>query len=106
MDTQEFEAGDSLDLRPVDKDGGVRTSSSLPEVHDELFGLLGVECQVVISTPRHQVLNLIPVGRLIVVTDEAHHRSVVCKPDDGVGAMNSSAAIGEEGSGHWCSGRG
>jgi len=35
VDTQEFEAGDTLDLRPVDEDGGVRASSGLPEVHDE-----------------------------------------------------------------------
>ena len=36
MDTQELEAGDTLNLRTVDTDGGV-CATFLPEVHNELF---------------------------------------------------------------------
>ena len=61
MDTQELEAGDTLNLRPIDMDGGV-CATFLPEVHNELFGLLGVESQVVVSTSLSQVLDLFSVG--------------------------------------------
>src|SRR4029434_6662528 len=85
VDTQELEAGDTLNLHPVDMDGDV-CASFLPEVHNELFGLLGVESQVV-------VLDLFSVGRLIVVTDEANHRCVVCKLDNGIRTMYRCAVV-------------
>ena len=44
---------------------------SPPEVIS--FGLLGVKCQVVVATPRSQVLNLTPVGRLVVTSDQTYH---------------------------------
>ena len=96
MDTQELEAGDTLDLRPVDEDGGV-CATLLPEVHNELFGLLGVESQVVVSAPLCQMLNLFSVCRLIVVADEADHRCVVCELDNGIRTMYRRAVVGEEG---------
>ena len=65
MDTQEFEAGDTLNLHPVDMDGDV-CASFLPEVHNQLFGFYGVESQVVVGAPHRQVLDLLSVGRLIV----------------------------------------
>ena len=46
MDTQELKDGNTLNLRPIDTDGGV-CATFLPEVHNELFGLLGVKSQVV-----------------------------------------------------------
>src|SRR4029434_1604014 len=63
------------------------------------LGLLGVESQVVIGTPLCQVLNLLPVRRLIVVADEANHRCVVCKLYNGIRTMYSCAVVGEEGGG-------
>src|SRR4029434_1184605 len=62
-----------------------------------LFGLLGVESQVLVGAPHRQVLDLFPVGRLIVVTDEANHRCVVCKLDNGIRTMYSCAVVGEKG---------
>ena len=47
------------------------------------------------------MIHLLPVGRLIVVPDEADHGGVVCKLDDGVGAMYRSAVMGEEGVEEW-----
>src|SRR4029434_2563836 len=93
---QEFKAGDTLHLRPVDMDGGVR-ATFLPEVHNELFGLLGVESQVVVGASLRQVLDLFSIGRLIVVADEANHCCVVCKLDNGIRTMYSRAVVGEEG---------
>ena len=68
-----------------------------PDVHKELLGLLSVEGQVVAGAPLSQVLNLFPVGRLIVVADEANHRCVVCKLETGVKAMYRCAVVGKEG---------
>src|SRR4029434_6126552 len=96
VDTQELEAGDTLNLHPVDMDGDV-CASFLPKVHNELFGLLGVESQVFVGAPHRQVLDLFSVSRLIVVTDEANHRCVVCELDNGIRTMYSCAVVGEEG---------
>ena len=52
VDSQELEAGDTLYLCPVDVEGGVCATLGLPEVHDDLLGILGVEGQVVGGAPR------------------------------------------------------
>ena len=105
MDTQEFKAGDTVHLRPVDTDRGVCATFGPPEVHNELFCLFCVESQVVVGTPLCQVLDLFPVGRLIVVADEANHRCVVCKLENGIRTMYRCAVVGEAHSpvGHRCS---
>ena len=72
-------------------------STFLPEVHNELFGLLGVESQVVASAPLCQKPDLFSVGRLIIVADEANHRCVVCELDNGIRTMYRRAVVGEEG---------
>ncbi|KAF0029676.1 hypothetical protein F2P81_018781 [Scophthalmus maximus] len=90
---QELEAGDTFNSHPVDVNGIVRASSFSPEVHDELLRLAGVEEQVIVSTPSGQMLYLLPVGCLVVVADEANHRRIVRKLDDGVGSMYRSAVV-------------
>ena len=77
-------------------DGWVWVSVS-PEVHDELLGLLSLEQQVVAVAPLSQTIHLLPVGGLIVVFDEADHRGVVCKLNDGIGTIDRFAVMGEEG---------
>lgn len=64
-----------------------------------LFGLLGAEGQVVIGAPCPQVLDLLPVGQLVV--DEANHRCVVCKLGNGIGTMYRCAVVGAEGIEEW-----
>ena len=44
-----------------------------------------------------QVSDLLPIDCLIVVGDQAYHRYVVCKPNDGVGVMLGHAVMGEQG---------
>lgn len=56
---------------------------------------------VTVRAPGGQVLYLLPVGCLIIVADEADHRVVVHKWDDGVGSMYRSAVLGEEGVAGW-----
>ena len=66
-------------------------------VHNELFGLLGVESQVVVGAPLRQVRDLFSIGRLIDVADEANHRCVVYKLDNGIRTMYRCAVLSEEG---------
>lgn len=68
----------------------------LPEIHDVLLYHVGVK-QIVVSASCDQVLSLRPVGRLIIVTDEANHRSVICKLDDGVGSVHRPGVVGKKG---------
>ncbi len=70
---------------------------SLTEVNNKLLCLAGVKEQVIVSAPCSQVLYLLPVGSLIVVSDEATHHGVICKLDDGVGSMHRPAVMGVEG---------
>lgn len=95
-DTQEFEAGDPFYLNSIDVDGSVSDHLGSPEVHNEFLGLIGVQLQTVVGEPTHQVLDLLPIGRLIIVPDETHHRRVVRKLNDGVGAMYRGEVIGEQ----------
>ena len=81
---QELVTGDTLDSHSIDVDGVVRASRLLPEVHDELLCYSGVEEQVIFGAPCGQVLDLLPIGSLIIVTDETNHRSVVRKLDEGI----------------------
>ena len=43
--------------------------------------------QVVVLAPHGQVSDLLPIGCLIVVSDQAHHCCVVGKLNDGVGVV-------------------
>jgi hypothetical protein len=51
-------------------------------VHNQLHYLTDVEGEVVVS-------DLLPIGDLIVVGDQASHRCVVTKLNYGVGVMHS-----------------
>ncbi len=72
-----------------------------PRPPNQLLGLLGVECQSVVGTPPYQVLKLFRVGCLVVTTDKAYHRGVICKLDYSVRAMYRYAVVGEEGVQDW-----
>ncbi len=50
-----------------------------PEVHDHLHSFERVELQVVKTAPDSQLFNLLSVGRLVTVLDEADECGVVCK---------------------------
>lgn len=50
-----------------------------PEVNNKLICLAGTEEQVVVLTPGCESLDLLSVGRLIVVGYHPHHGCVICK---------------------------
>ena len=47
------------------------------EIHHQLFGLPGVELEVVPPAPVHKVLNKFSVGSVVLVPDEADDSRVV-----------------------------
>ena len=54
VDPEEPEAADSLHSSPVDGEGGVFYSLSLPVVHDQLLRFADIEMEVVVLAPRCQ----------------------------------------------------
>lgn len=102
MDKKELKASHTFHFGSVSVDGRVCVTYLRPlVVHSEFLGLLGVKCQIVVGTPHCQLLNLHPVGRFIVIADQANHRGVVCKLDYGIRAMYRYAVMGEEGAEDW-----
>ena len=53
-----------------------------PEVHDHLLCFVDIELEVIFLTPHSEGPHLLPVGRLVVVGNQAYHCSVICKLDD------------------------
>ncbi|KAK3554118.1 hypothetical protein QTP70_019218, partial [Hemibagrus guttatus] len=60
-DVDPEELGYTLNSSSVDVNGSMTVISSTSEVHDDLLCFPGVEFQVVVHTPSHKVLDLLPV---------------------------------------------
>ena len=80
---------------PVDENGGV-LSPPFPVVHNHLLCLDHVEGEVVLS-PHGQVSDLLPIGCLIVVGDQAYHCCIISKLNDGVLLVPGCAVMSEKG---------
>ena len=65
--------------------------------HDLLLCLAHIEGEVVILAPLCQVSDLLPIGCLIVVDDQAYHHCVIGKLKNGVGVVLGLAVVGELG---------
>lgn len=50
---------------------------SSPEVPNDLLGLLGANGRAVVSIPRGHVLDLIPVGHLVISSNQAYRCGVM-----------------------------
>ena len=72
VDTKELKALNLLHYIPVDENGGV-LGPPFPVVHNHLLCLDHVEGEVVVLAPDDQVSDLLPIGCLIVVVDQAYH---------------------------------
>ncbi|MCI4374885.1 hypothetical protein PGIGA_G00011690 [Pangasianodon gigas] len=97
VDPKELKTGYTLNSSSVNVNGSVSVIPSTSEVHDGLLCVFGVEFQVVVQTPYHKMLDLLPVSRLIVTSDQAYHRGVICKLDNAVRGMYRYAVMGEKG---------
>jgi hypothetical protein len=68
-----------------------------PVAHGQLLCLDHVEGEVVVLALHGQVSDLIPIGCLIVVGDQAYHHCVVSKLNGGVGVVLGHAVVSEQG---------
>ena len=96
MDTEELEALDLLYKSPVDVEGGELGPPFLV-VHNQLLYLVDIEEEVVALAPHCQVSDLLPVGRLIGIGDQAYHRCVISKRNDDIGVVHYHTVMGEQG---------
>ncbi len=72
-----------------------------PEVHDHLHCFERVKLQVVKTAPDSQLLNLLSVGRLVTVLNEADQCGVVCKLQELDRGVFRCAVIRVEGEEQW-----
>ena len=87
---------DSLHYSPVKVKGDL-FSPPFPVVHDQLLCLAHIEGEVVVLATHCQVSDLLPIGCLIVIDDQAYHCCVISKLNDGVGVLFVHAVMGEQG---------
>ena len=70
MDTKELEALNLLHCSPIDENGDV-LGPLFPGVHKHLLCLDQVQGEVIVLAPPSQVSDLLPIGCLVVVGDQA-----------------------------------
>ena len=85
-----------LHFSSVNVNGGL-FGPPFPIVSDQLLFLAGIEGEVVVLAPHCQFSDLLPIGRLIVVSDQAYHCCVVSKLNDSVGVAFGHLIMGEQG---------
>ena len=95
MYSQELEAGDTLST--IDSERRECAAFICQVVHNELLGFVCVEGEVVGGTPGSQVLDLLPVGRFIIVADVANHCGIVCRFNNDVRRLQRNAVVGRHG---------
>ena len=95
MGTKELEALNLFHYSPVNENGGV-LGPSFPVVHNHLLCLDQNEGEFVVLAPHDQVPDLLPIGCLIVVGDQAYHCCVIGKID-GVGVVPGRAVMSAQG---------
>ena len=93
---KELEALNLLHYSPVDKNGGVPSPGFLV-VHNHLLCLDYVEGEVFVLAPHSQVSDLLPIGCLIVVGDQAYHCCVISELNDGVRVVLGRAVMSVQG---------
>jgi hypothetical protein len=96
VDIKELEALNLLHYGPIDENRGVLIPL-LPVVHNDLLCLDHVEGEVVVLAPHSQVSDLLPIGCLIVVGEQAYNCCVIGKLNDGVGVVPGRAVMSEQG---------
>ena len=96
MDTKELEALNLLHYSPVNENGGVLGPPFLV-VHNHLLCLDHIEGEVVVRAPHDQVSDLLPIGCLVSVSDQAYRCCVIGKLNDGVGVVPGLVVMSEQG---------
>ena len=96
MHPQEFGAAHSLHSSTIDGQWWV-FSVAFPEVNHNLLCFADIQQEVVVSAPRGQKVDLLPVVGLIVLGDETHQSCVVRKLHHVIGAVGCCAVVSQQG---------
>ena len=91
--TEELEAFHLLDCGPVDVDG----SCSLYCLLKSIIAFVDVKGEAIFLAPLRQGSHLLPVGCLVIVSNQAYYCCIVCKLDDSVGGIRGHTVMGEQG---------
>ena len=100
MDTKELETLDPLHYTLIDVNVGL-FCPPFPVVHDQFLYPAHIEGEVVVLAPHCQFSDLLLIGCLIVVGDQAYHCCVVSKPNDGVGVVFATQSLLKQGNAHF-----
>ena len=96
MHPQEFGAAHTLHSSTIDGQWWV-FSVAFPEVNHNLLCFADIQQEVVVSAPRGQKVDLLPVVGLIVLGDETHQSCVVRKLHHVIGAVGCCAVVSQQG---------
>ena len=96
MHPQEFGAAHSLHSSTIDGQWWV-FSVAFPEVNHNLLCFADIQQEVVVSAPRGQKVDLLPVVGLIVLGDETHQSCVVRKLHHVIGTVGCCAVVSQQG---------
>ena len=96
MHPQEFGAAHSLHSSTIDGQWWV-FSVAFPEVNHNLLCFADIQQEVVVSAPRGQKVDLLPVVGLIVLGDETHQSCVVRKLHHVIGTEGCCAVVSQQG---------
>jgi hypothetical protein len=95
VDTKELETLNPLHYSPIDVNGGL-FGLPFPVIHNQFLCLARIEGEVVVLAPHCHFSDLLPIGCLIVVGNQAYHCCVVSKLN-GVGVVFGHAVMGDQG---------
>lgn len=73
-----------------------RDLARLLEIDQHFFSFICIDGEVVGSAPHCKLLHLLPVRRLIIVSDEANHCCIICELDNVVGAGSGCTVVCEQ----------
>ena len=96
MHPQEFGTAHTLHSSTIDGQWWV-FSAAFPEIDHNLLCFADIQQEVVVSAPRGQKVDLLPVVGLVVLGDETHQSCIVRKLHHVIGAEGWCAVVSQQG---------
>ena len=96
LDAKKLEALNLLQYSAIDENGGL-LGPPFPLVHNHLLWLGHVDDEVVVCAAHGQDSDLLHIGCLIVVGDQAYHCCVIRKVNDAVRVVPGRSVMSEQG---------
>lgn len=93
MYPQVFEARDNFHLCcPNAKRRGL-VPGGLSEVHNHFLSFFYIDAKIAVPAPGHQLFHLESVSWLVILLNESHHKSIICKLDNMVTWMSGRVIL-------------